>query len=154
MSWVRLINQREVTAVDKITVASGTTLFQEAVESIQMQIHDKLGNPNMKLKSVISKFHHNKKGVYNLWSISKSLSEGWALYGDAEKLQLKKGNTTINFDKLINSKLGHLSGVTIIPNGEEVNEKKKTNVNQRGNVQTWFVIFKRTGLFFACHEFR
>ena len=70
-----LFNERMVTAEDTITVASGTTLIPETVGCLKMQIYDKSGTLDTKLNPVVEEIHHIKKGVYNLWSISKSLSE-------------------------------------------------------------------------------
>ncbi len=41
---------------------------------------------------------HVKQGAYNLLSLTKMVKDGWELYGNTEKMQLKKGGIAITFD--------------------------------------------------------
>ncbi len=56
----------------------------------------------------------------NLFSITKSIQNGWNIGNEGLSLFLKKGKTQVTFDEVIHLQHGLLMGVTIVPQKLEV----------------------------------
>lgn len=57
-------------------------------------------------------------GKFNLFSLSKRLSQGWSVKGDSENLVLHKDEISIVFDQMIKFGSGYLYGTTLRPRHE------------------------------------
>ena len=93
-----------------IVVANGEKMPCAKVGTIKGSICDKEGHAiyeSAALKDVV----YVKQGTYNLFSVTKMVKDGWALYGDVDKMELKKGDITITFDIKINTAKGVLYGL-------------------------------------------
>jgi hypothetical protein len=51
----------------------------------------------------------------NLFSINKALKNGFKIGNDGIVIHLTKGNTTLSFDRILNTKNGFVSGAKLNP---------------------------------------
>ena len=93
-----------------IVVANGAKMPCSKIGTIKGSICDKEGHVVYET-STLRDTVYVKNGTYNLFSLTKMVKEGWKLYGDVDKIELKKGAITITFDIKIQTPKGVLFGI-------------------------------------------
>jgi hypothetical protein len=76
------------------------TVFQEDGSSIDIKLNDYKYVPDLHV---------------NLFSITKSLDQGWNLSNKGVIIQLRRGNTCLTFDKIFGTNMGKVVGVELLP---------------------------------------
>ena len=68
-----------VTSRDAITAAQGTTMLPDKVGELIGALLEKNGKLQFHLVPTVKEIHVIPQGVFNLWSVTKSLTEGWVM---------------------------------------------------------------------------
>jgi hypothetical protein len=105
--WNGLTNCRRPKPDDTIIFGGGDAHAPSAIGDITAIHCDQFGDQRLtvQLKDVVC----NPKSVFNLFSVTKLLKDGWSLKGDASTgLILRKGSAQIVFDILIPTSKGVL----------------------------------------------
>ena len=76
---------------DSIMAAQGAIMLPDQVGEIIGALMDKEGKMQFHLFPTVKEVHVVPQGVFNLWSVTKSLSEGWSVTGDSESIELTRG---------------------------------------------------------------
>ena len=72
-------NCRKVTGKDAITAAQGATMLPSKVGEMICAVMNKEGGLQFQLFPTVNEIHVMPQGFFNLWSITKSLTEGWQM---------------------------------------------------------------------------
>ena len=86
-----------------VSVANGAVAKSQKVGSLKGTFCDKHGVPYLEGKMEGAA---HIKGPYNLYSITKALSNGWKLTGNQDMMKLTKGEAEIKFDLKIKTPRG------------------------------------------------
>ena len=89
-------NTRTASKCDEINTEDGKSMQPKVIGRIPVVQHDKIG---MKVKKIVCKeFTHTPSGRFSMFSMSKSVNEVYALYGDVNSPVLWKCKNEVKFD--------------------------------------------------------
>ena len=70
-------------------------MVPEKIGQLNIRAYSKEGVMSPKLLLALREVHHLNTGIYNLWSMTKSLKEGWTMKGDTKALELRKNGIVL-----------------------------------------------------------
>lgn len=129
-----------INARDSIVAAQGTAMLPHKVGELIGVLMNKEGKLQFHLFPTVKEIHVVPQGVFNLWSVTKSLTEGLKMMGDADAIELTGGSFTFCFDIKVPTIKGvlHCMCLERIPHETEVsalatdappNEKTKLSIH-------------------------
>jgi hypothetical protein len=117
-----------ITISKKITVGNGNVMIAKKVGKLRSGILQKNGE---KLIVMLENVNYVPELWINLFSIGKSLKDGFNLSNYGKIIMLLKGNVTLTFDKVVKTKNGFVPGIKLLQVlddvGTSVLETKKRN---------------------------
>jgi hypothetical protein len=99
------------TISEEITVGNGNVMIAKNVGKLRCGI---LLKNSEKLIIMLENVKYVPKMWINLFSIGKSLKNGFNLSNDGKIIKLSKGNMTLTFDKVVRTKNGIVSGIKLL----------------------------------------
>jgi hypothetical protein len=106
-------------AVDSTaTIKIGSGKVLEAIKTGDK--HCFIKQPNSEPIEVVLEGYQQVPGLWvNLFSLTSAIKNGWSIGNQGKMITVKKGSTTIVFDKILNTGSGYLCGVEMEPVHEE-----------------------------------
>ena len=103
---------------DPVKIGNGVKLMATKVGNKKMTVVQKDGTTE---DIVLVDYKYVPGLCVNLFSITQSLSNGWKIGNEDTEIWLKKGKTTIRFDKRLHTSHGVIVGIELIPREEAAN---------------------------------
>jgi hypothetical protein len=116
---VGMINMRDATREDYVTIGNGSTKVATKIGDIPGVICDIKGNPRD--STVIKNVTYVPNSAYNLFSLMKMMKAGWELNRKGGHLAITRGNHKLVFDIEIATPKGTIFAVYMKRNTEIVN---------------------------------
>ena len=99
-----VINVRKPSSSDLTACAFGVKDMPSQIGDIPIRVYDK--NGNYLASSTLTSVAIQKKGDFNLFSITRAIKEGWLLGGNKTSLWLEKDGKILRFDICITTPRG------------------------------------------------